>query len=67
MLRGALRDVTWFVAHDDGSYSCEHCIPRSFDVGSENVDTWDVNAGGWLAEVRCSRCAALLAEPDDEE
>jgi len=46
----------FFIANDDGTFTCGPCIPDGIDPGDEEVEVWEVGGHGWLGPVVCHVC-----------
>lgn len=55
----------WFVANDDDTFTCEHCVPDGTDIGSTGIEVWAADSTGWTADVHCHRCKAMVAKKDE--
>lgn len=50
----------FFIANEDGTFTCGPCIPDSIDPAAEEVEVWDVGGHGWLKPVVCHVCKISL-------
>lgn len=59
---GKRKKPHWFVACEDGTYLCQHCLPASIDPGDDATEVWETGRKDWLSKIRCNVCDVVLGK-----